>query len=109
MQIMAGRLDFLEKHGFVVKRGSVYRVSDERLQSGAILDRAVALITNTWPLGTWMRKRPSGSANCRKSWKGTHNDAPVRPRDSPISARAYHLSRCSSLGMARALKTEPNQ
>jgi hypothetical protein len=47
MQIMAGRLDFFEKHGFVVKRGSVYRVSDERLPSGAILDRAVALITNT--------------------------------------------------------------
>jgi hypothetical protein len=37
---VAGRLDFLEKNGFVVKHGSAYRVSDERLKSVAILDRA---------------------------------------------------------------------
>ena len=44
---VAGRLDFLEKNGFVVKHGSAYRVSDQRLKSSAILDRATKIIRDT--------------------------------------------------------------
>ena len=92
----------------MVKRGSAYRVSDERLKSGAILDRDVKIIRDTCD-ALALGEKASVCRNYRY-----HGKAPTM-----IIARVIRLyrvartavPRCSALvGMSKTLKeVEPRQ